>query len=61
MRVLSAVPAGGVLLVVGGSPCQQFSTMGRGRGSIGLAGTDSYQFFVFPAVAWLARRARART
>eukprot|EP00969_Alexandrium_andersonii_P061604 2715289-Alexandrium_andersonii.AAC.1 len=32
--------------------------MGRGRGSVGLAGQDSYQFFVFPALAWLARRAR---
>eukprot|EP00969_Alexandrium_andersonii_P146664 6485303-Alexandrium_andersonii.AAC.1 len=33
LRVLAAVPAGGVLLIAGGSPCQQFSTMGRGRGS----------------------------
>eukprot|EP00969_Alexandrium_andersonii_P324243 14326815-Alexandrium_andersonii.AAC.1 len=32
--------------------------MGRGRGSVGLAGSGSYQFFVFPALAWFARRAR---
>eukprot|EP00969_Alexandrium_andersonii_P293943 12991382-Alexandrium_andersonii.AAC.1 len=32
--------------------------MGRGRGSVGPAGTGSHQFFVFPALAWLARRAR---
>ena len=46
------------MLLVGGSPCQQLTTIGTGGGHIGLAGRDSVHFFVFPALARVIQLAR---
>ena len=54
-RVLRAARPGALLLIVGGSPCQQLTVAGPSRGRHGLAGPDSRHFFAFPAVAWAAQ------
>ena len=56
--LLRRIPPGSVFLIAGGSPCQQFSPMGRGGGMLGLAGRESYHMYVFPILLWMTQRAR---
>eukprot|EP00974_Lingulodinium_polyedra_P021444 2072500-Lingulodinium_polyedra.AAC.1 len=49
--VLRAAPQGAMLLVVGGSPCQQLSVAGPHQGRLGLAGGQSVLFYAIPAIA----------
>ena len=57
-RVLREVEPGAMLLIVGGSPCQQLTLAGRHGGREGLCGGDSWNFYVFPLVLYAAKRAR---
>ena len=57
-RMLRDVEPGAMLLIVGGSPCQQLTLAGRHGGREGLCGDDSWNFYVFPLVLHAARRAR---
>eukprot|EP00974_Lingulodinium_polyedra_P049515 4759972-Lingulodinium_polyedra.AAC.1 len=47
--MLDRIPHGSLLLVIGGSPCQQLTTAGRYNGRQGLAGRDSRLFYALPA------------
>eukprot|EP00974_Lingulodinium_polyedra_P019411 1874125-Lingulodinium_polyedra.AAC.1 len=47
-----------MLLVVGGSPCQQLSTTGPDGGRLGLAGGQSVLFYAIPAIASAASQFR---
>ena len=50
-EVCRAVEPEGMLLIIGGSPCQQITPMGASEGRLGVCGVDSNNFFVFPLVA----------
>ncbi|MFM7980889.1 MAG: hypothetical protein ACKPKO_16380, partial [Candidatus Fonsibacter sp.] len=56
--MLAQIPTGGLLLIIGGSPCQQLTMIGPGVGHIGLTGKDSVNLFAFSVIAWLAQRLR---
>ena len=45
--ILDTIPESALLLIIGGSPCQQLTTIGTGGGHLGLAGRDSVFFFSF--------------
>ena len=49
-KMLKEVEPGAMLVVVGGSPCQQLTLAGRHGGREGLCGSDSWNFYVFPLV-----------
>ena len=57
-RLCELLPSDALALLVGGSPCQDVSPMGPGRGQTGLCGERSIRFFVFPVLAWAITRAR---
>ena len=57
-RVLREVEPGAMLLIVGGSPCQQLTLAGRHGGREGLCGGDSWNFYVFPLILYAAKHAR---
>ena len=57
-RLCELLPREALTLLIGGSPCQDVSPMGPGRGRMGLCGEGSIHFFVFPALAWAVARAR---
>ena len=57
-RLCELLPSEALTLIVGGSPCQNVSPMGLGRGRTGLCGERSIHFFVFPVMAWAISRAR---
>ena len=57
-QVLHSAPIGAVLLVAGGSPCQQFCRTGTGKGAVGLCGQDSVHLYAIPAIVWVTRIAR---
>ena len=56
--MLAEIKPGAMLIIVGGSPCQQLTLAGRHGGREGLCGDDSWNFYVFPLVLHAARRAR---
>eukprot|EP00972_Heterocapsa_arctica_P024032 3540703-Heterocapsa_arctica.AAC.1 len=47
-----------MLIVVGGSPCQQLTKAGKGEGKVGLCGVESSNFFIFPLVCWIIQKIR---
>eukprot|EP00974_Lingulodinium_polyedra_P027115 2616213-Lingulodinium_polyedra.AAC.1 len=49
--MLDGTPWGALVLLIGGSPCQQLTTAGRRQGRQGLAGRDSVLFYAIPAIA----------
>ena len=55
---LAQLPRDTMMFIVGGSPCQQLTTIGVGGGHLGLAGRDSVHFFIFLALAWVIQRLR---
>ena len=57
-RVLQAAPLGAMLLVIGGSPCQQLTTASVDHGRLGLCGRDSVLFYSLAATAHVLQRAR---
>ena len=56
--MLAEIEPGAMLVIVGGSPCQQLTLAGRHGGREGLCGDDSWNFYVFPLILHAARRAR---
>ena len=56
--VLAKVEPGAMLIVVGGSPCQQLTLAGRHGGREGLCGSESWNFYVFPLVVHAIKTAR---
>ena len=50
---LTRVPREALLLLVGGSPCQQLTRMGRYQGAQGLCGPTSVHFYIVPVLAAL--------
>ena len=57
-RLCEQLPREALALIIGGSPCQDVSPMGPGRGRSGLCGERSIHFFVSPVLAWAITRAR---
>jgi site-specific DNA-cytosine methylase len=57
-RLCELLPRDALALIVGGSPCQDVSPMGPGRGRAGLCGERSIDFFIFPVLARALSRAR---
>eukprot|EP00974_Lingulodinium_polyedra_P019615 1895296-Lingulodinium_polyedra.AAC.1 len=57
-QVLGATPPGALLLIVGGSPCQDLTIAGPSRGRLGLAGAHSVQYYAIPAIASAAAALR---
>ena len=57
-RLCELLPSDASALLIGGSPCQDVSPMGPGRGRTGLCGERSIHFFVFPVLAWAITWAR---
>eukprot|EP00969_Alexandrium_andersonii_P097292 4294206-Alexandrium_andersonii.AAC.1 len=49
-KLVESIPPKALLLVVGGLPCQQFTSIGAGNGRLGLTGKETYRFHIFPAV-----------
>eukprot|EP00972_Heterocapsa_arctica_P027585 4055423-Heterocapsa_arctica.AAC.1 len=56
--MLSHIEPGAMVLIIGGSPCQQLTTMGKERGATGLCGPDSKHFFALPLLRWAVETAR---
>ena len=57
-RVCDGLPAGALLLVIAGSPCQRLTYCGAGGGGLGLCGLDSVAFHVVPVVCYGLQRLR---
>eukprot|EP00974_Lingulodinium_polyedra_P110637 10698866-Lingulodinium_polyedra.AAC.1 len=51
-------PHGSLLLIIGGSPCQELTTAGARRGRLGLGGSHSILFYAIPATASVAAQLR---
>ena len=43
-KILRQIPWGALLLLIGGSPCQDLTTMGPSKGKVGLCGSRSNKF-----------------
>ena len=56
--MLAEVEPGALLVIIGGSPCQQLTLAGRHGGKEGLCGDGSWNFYVFPLILHAARQAR---
>ena len=56
--VLAKVEPGAMLVVAGGSPCQQLTLAGLHAGREGLCGSESWNFYVFPLVVHAIKIAR---
>ena len=56
--MLAEIEPGAMLIIIGESPCQQLILAGRHGGREGLCGDDSWNFYVFPLILHVARRAR---
>lgn len=48
---LERIPKGTLLLIVGGTPCQQLTVAGTDRGILGLTGVKSVHVFAFSVIA----------
>ena len=55
--MLAEIEPGAMLIIVGGSPCQQLTLAGR-HSREGLCVDDSWNFYVFPLILHAAKRAR---
>ena len=55
---LDSLPPNCLLLLVGGSPCNNLSRAGTHQGMDGLVGRLSWHFFATPLAAWTATRHR---
>ena len=51
---LASLPDDSLVLIVGGSPCNNLSRISANRGVDGLAGTQSCHFFAIPFAAYIA-------
>ena len=56
--VAERLPQGCMALLAGGSPCQQMTTFGTGKGHLGLCGKDSKAFFALPTLAYTLAQLR---
>ena len=56
--MLVEVEPNALLVIIGGSPCQQLTRAGRHGGKEGLCGDDSWNFYVFPLILHAANQAR---
>ena len=54
-RLCEQLPRGALALLIGGSPCQDLTSIGPGGGQVGLCGERSV---IFPVLAWALSRAR---
>ena len=57
-RLLNRIPPRALLLIPGGSPCQDLSGAGHLKGRLGLCGKRSYNFYIFPFVLWMVQQLR---
>ena len=57
-RFAVALPPSAVVLVVGGSPCQDLTYAGRHRGQLGLCGPVSRHFYAIPVCIWALQHMR---
>ena len=57
-RLCEQLPRGALTLLIGGSPCQDLTSIGPGGGQVGLCGERSVHFYIFPVLAWALSRAR---
>ena len=57
-KMLAEVEPDAMLVIVGGSPCQQLTLAGRRGGREGLCGNDLWNFYVFPLVLHAVKCAR---
>eukprot|EP00974_Lingulodinium_polyedra_P103894 10056356-Lingulodinium_polyedra.AAC.1 len=48
---LGGIPYGALLIIAGGSPCQQLTMAGQYQGKQGLAGQQSIIFYALPVTA----------
>ena len=56
--LLARTPGGALLLIGGGPPCQDLTRAGPGAGALGLTGSRSSNFYVFPALCRVIQKAR---
>ena len=56
--VCHQLPANTLLLVIAGSPCQQLTTIGPGRGELGICGEESSLVLTVPLIAGELQRRR---
>eukprot|EP00975_Prorocentrum_lima_P005173 1123848-Prorocentrum_lima.AAC.1 len=57
-QLLHSIPEGALCLMVGGTPCQQLTTIGNFQGRQGPCGPDSRHFYAFPTLARLIQEER---
>ena len=57
-RFAMALPPAAVVLVVGGSPCQDLTYAGPYRGQLGLCGSRSCHFYAIPVCMWALQHMR---